>query len=399
MKISRKLLSLLLTITFLFTLAVPVFAKSQNTNTNVITTDDIKTAKGSLFQDSINSIMISPKDFGFTENEWKNAQIGSSFQFNDIDQNGNIEVNKNILYFPIFSSDKVIAILTLLKDDGYLSCSIGKCFSNNLNKCLEKYQNTKLALVANNCSLYAVTPINNYVEIFKGPFAKNSSSIKSANKKLLAFKDVAKTNNVISSESIKPIVTSELLENLNKRTINNGKAKNKSSGYPASKNLENYPVVNQRIGSKQYGMCWAATIASMIRFELPNNYPNLTAQNVCDTCGIGYDTGANSKNVPNYLEKYLPSIYAPTYYSSDLSKNDIMVIINNIDPAYLDWQSSDNGHATALCGYSDSGSTIRIMDPAQECYISVTKGWFSYKYTLGNEKFTWKQTVCLLYNL
>lgn len=164
------------------------------------------------------------------------------------------------------------------------------------------------------------------------------------------------------------------------------------------KYLSNYPIVHQRIGDKQYGMCWAATVASIVRFEGKSS--TLTAQQVCNRMGIGYNAGGTLENARAALASYLSSPYVPTIVNSTLSYSNIMTVIDNVDPAYMSCKNGDSGHAVALVGYNFTSSKkeIRIMDPAYECIKICTHSGLKWTFPFGKEKYTWKYTVRLLYS-
>lgn len=169
--------------------------------------------------------------------------------------------------------------------------------------------------------------------------------------------------------------------------------------------LSNYPIVNQKIGNTQYGLCWAATVASMCRFEKPSSYGSLTAQNVADYMGIGYDDGGTNDEARDALSHYLGSPYSPKI-TGVLSDDDIKTVIDNIDPAYMQnkrktgfWPWNYDYHAVALTGYSftTNGSTIQIMDPAYEMFKTATKSGSTWSFSFGETTFSWTKTVRLLY--
>lgn len=181
---------------------------------------------------------------------------------------------------------------------------------------------------------------------------------------------------------------------------NNMAAVTRASG---SSYLSSYPIVDQNVDGVQRGLCWAATVASMCRFEKPSTYGSLTAKQVADHMNIGYDKGGT--NAKSALSYYLGSPYVPTT-TSVLSDDAIKTVIDNVDPAYMRnkrktgfWPWSSDYHAVALTGYSftSSGSTIQIMDPAYEQFKTATKSGSSWSFAFGDTSFTWQDTVRLLY--
>lgn len=170
--------------------------------------------------------------------------------------------------------------------------------------------------------------------------------------------------------------------------------------------MSNYPIVDQKIDGVQYGLCWAATVASMCRFEKPSSCGSLTAKNVADYMQIGYNDGGTNSNAKKALKHYLGSPYSPTI-TGILSNDAIKTVINNVDPAYTQnkrktgfWPWNYDYHAVALTGYSftSNSSTIQIMDPAYEQFKTATKNNGTWSFAFGDTTFSWTKTVRLLYN-
>ena len=104
------------------------------------------------------------------------------------------------------------------------------------------------------------------------------------------------------------------------------------------------------------------------------------------------------------LSHYLGNPYSPSI-TSVLSTNDIYVIINNVDPAYTQCRRkvgflTYNYHAVALTGYSftSSKTTIRIMDPAYECFKTCTYADGDWTFAFGDYTYKWYKTIRLMYS-
>lgn len=169
--------------------------------------------------------------------------------------------------------------------------------------------------------------------------------------------------------------------------------------FTTSKNLTNYPVV----GQENKSLCWAACIASILRYETPSQYSWITASGVADINGIGHDTGATDSRVRTILDNMLPSGYAPTYYGNSLTFQEVMTAINNNDPIYMG--SFRQGiaigeHAVIACGYylNDATITVTIMNPGTERFelCDMTQSRPSYSYNDGT--YIWNSSIRLLYN-
>jgi hypothetical protein len=167
---------------------------------------------------------------------------------------------------------------------------------------------------------------------------------------------------------------------------------------PSSKYLSNYPIVAQG----NLPICWAATIASMVRFEKPSLFgSDLTGKSVCDAISHAY-VGGTWEDVMKGMKFYLKSPYLPTLLNSALSYSSVITVINNNDPALMGniEVGGPNVHHTALCGYimGKSSFTIRLMDPAYACFKLSTQTASGFTFTFGNLTFKWDKTVRLYYS-
>lgn len=373
----RKIISAILTISLLLSLGIPFVSAVDN---NTITEADINQALNSDVRNMWNAVLDSPEALGFTNEDVQNAYIGDSFQIVRNDDNVT-EIVNNIVYLPVISNQKIIALITLIKYDGVISCSIGKDFAPQLSDYLDG-RTSQVALFSNGTSIYGVTPSSEVTSVFNSP--ENTVKYQRSNSMPISYADIAKGNNVVSKEKLTE-ETYEIPEVLTRAA-------------DSYKYLTNFPIVFQ--GSLP--ICWAASSAAIIMFEKPS-VGELYATTVCNKIGHSYTKGTH-EDVIKALKAYLPSIYVPTSYNRPMNVSEVQVIINNIDPAYMsskDVNNSKIGHATSLCGYAWYGNTfqIRLMDSAYECFKFSTYSGNVFRFAFGNTQFEWKRTVRLLYNV
>lgn len=373
----RKIISAILTISLLLSLGIPFVSAVDN---NTITEADINQALNSDVRNMWNAVLDSPEALGFTNEDVQNAYIGDSFQIVRNDDNVT-EIVNNIVYLPVISNQKIIALITLIKYDGVISCSIGKDFAPQLSDYLDG-RTSQVALFSNGTSIYGVTPSSEVTSVFNSP--ENTVKYQRSNSMPISYADIAKGNNVVSKEKLTE-ETYEIPEVLTRAA-------------DSYKYLTNFPIVFQ--GS--LSICWAASSAAIIMFEKPS-VGELYATTVCNKIGHSYTKGTH-EDVIKALKAYLPSIYVPTSYNRPMNVSEVQVIINNIDPAYMsskDVNNSKIGHATSLCGYAWYGNTsqIRLMDSAYECFKFSTYSGNVFRFAFGNTQFEWKRTVRLLYNV
>lgn len=144
----------------------------------------------------------------------------------------------------------------------------------------------------------------------------------------------------------------------------------------------------------------------MLRWELPQYYESVSVTDVCDMLGHSY-TGEYFQNIPKHLTTLLCKYndnYIPTSYERSFTQDEVCVIINNEDPAYMSSyaQNGTGRHGTALCGYlifPNGAFAIRIMNPGTGEFQLSDYGYSStdFRYTYNGTYFIWDDSVRLLY--
>lgn len=342
-----------------------------------ITQQEIQEAFQTQAADMWHALQDSPEALGFTPEEVQEAYIGSSFTIVNR-EHGATETVDDILYFPVISDGHIIALLTLIKFDGMISCSIGKDFAPELSEYLEGAESNS-ALFSENGSIYAISPDLEISGIFHNE--ETSPAVRRSTVDNVSYEDINREDNVVSAV--------ELTEKTYR--FPNVVSSRAASSY---KYLTDFPIVFQG----NYDICWAATAAAIIIFEMPE-VRNLYATTLCDQIGHPYKEGTANDAI-RAMELYFPSTHILKWYNHAMAPNDVQVIINNIDPAYMSSKNVNGGlgHATALCGYAWYGSTfqIRLMEPDYECFRFSTYTNGKYRYTKGNSQYEWSGTVRIL---
>lgn len=375
-KVFKKLLAAFTVVSVI--VAVCNFSFVGAISDDSITQQEIQEVFQTEAADMWHALQDSPKALGFTSEEVQNAYIGSSFTIVNR-EDGATEIVDDILYFPVISGGDIIALLTLIKFDGMISCSIGKDFAPELSEYLEGAESNS-ALFSENGSIYAISPASEISGIFHNE--ETSPAVRRSTSDNVSYEDIEREDNVVS--------TAELTEET--YHFPNAVSSRAASSY---KYLTDFPIVFQ--GSLP--ICWAAATAAIIIFEMPE-VGNLYATTVCDKIGHPY-TGGTKDDVIKAMKAYFPSTHLPTAYNYAMSPNDVQVIINNVDPAYMTSfdVNGEGRHGTALCGYAWYGSTfqIRLMDSAYECFKFSTYTNGVYRFPFGNTQYEWDGTVRILY--
>lgn len=404
----KKISSFIISVMMIFSISSEAYA-TELTNQEITESDIISIIEndfGDLFTEVIEYREEYELDNFIDDSiDTKDIKILNEIDINDIsflnDSNASTQ-NYPVKHLPVTANNNIIMIFDIIKTENGYSTTLGTDFAPLLNKAKQD-GNTSINLYQDGLELYAYTDEKVYSQIGNSIQSRTSirqdvlndsiadNSLSNSDEYELVFSNDKYTqaaqhsicNTITSFEDIQPLSTSLTL---------------------GTKYLTNYPIVHQRIGNTQYGMCWAATVASMVRFEKPSTYGSLTAANVCNYMDIGYDEGGTIYESKSALKHYLGSPYAPTV-KSVLSFNDIQTVINNVDPAYMECRRKTGTlsyayHAVALTGYNFTKGylKIQIMDPAYECLKMCTYDGSNWNFAFGSYTYTWYRTIRLLYN-
>ena len=374
--ISRRIMSVIVVLALVF--SISSFGSASATSASTITSQEISTLMDGSLGDLLCTVKSSPDLLGLDSSKVSTAYLGNPFTIACV-EGDEIDSKTNINYIPLISEGEIIAIVTILKNGNEYDCSIGIDFADELDAYL-KSENNDVALVFNNYDLLAVDSSSNNEVLYNYPDEVSTYSLSAP----ISYSEVSLNTNVVDYSSL-------CNESYSLPNVPVSRAYNYFSSYP---------IVFQG----DLPICWAAVVASMVMYEMPSEYPELYATQVCNKIGHSYTGGSPSVDVVNALNAYLPDVYVPTYFSYAMSTSAVKTIIDNNDPAYMSSYRIDDSssrHGTALCGYSVSGSTfqIRLMDPAYECFKFSTYTNSVFRFAFGSQTYQWSATVRLLYNV
>lgn len=397
-----------------------IFANASSTSKNfgnVITQTDITNSLQNSIPKIVSNIIDSPESIGLSKTDIENAYIGEPFNISNLDSKND---DNAILYYPIVNNNEIITIITLIKHNGAVSCTAGKDFSVNLNNVRSSDSDNNIILFEKDANILAVSETNDVYVVFEDKDIESSNSktdfettdnleISDEQKLFLVgtndsniFETYKSDTNVIPSKI--PVI--QTLTSLSTSQTQQSEISPNNIHPRFDVELPDYPIVGQYIWLTQHGMCWASTMDSMLKYKFPNEFSDLTPQQICDDCGVGYDEGAYTYEVAGFLNRYLFDDPA-RYIGRPLSRPEVEYTIDNNNPAAVGAvctttdESSyyyQSGHMVALCGYDIFDDDVRIMDPAYECFK-----WTSfnsdgdYLFAFDDVMFKWTNTVVIYF--
>lgn len=156
-------------------------------------------------------------------------------------------------------------------------------------------------------------------------------------------------------------------------------------------------VLYNKKGQGNYGLCWAASVATICNYL---NGSNKTAKNVADKMHIGYNEGAGL-----YIAQQAMMAYGVIYNKFNnnaayrMSWSELKTNINGKYPVYVSAKSSKDGHAVVAYGFTVAAGTpyVALWNPGVNggkgdsisAAFSESRTAFAY----ANKTYVWKYSV------
>jgi hypothetical protein len=433
---------------------LPYDSVTASLNSNIVTDIDVNLAMQTSIPNMLYALVNMPEYLGFSIEEVADVKLGDCFYISNI-ENGIAVLNESIAYFPILSDDSVIAVISLIKYDGELNAKISKGFAPKLNSFLDDNADEDIVLVA--FAGESIAALSDDADFFQISGDDGNSSLERLSGQIeLASQDIFETisdnKNTIRREDLmsetvpaydiismhsdavsesaksyyidKAPISPELVEQgeveFGSEFAPSPNAGDTSSSEASSVELVDYGLLRldaynpgatavgdyldgyQIVGQGPTSLCWAATIASMVRWELPSSFPNLTAVQVSNAVNVGNNGSTTQINI-NALNFYLPTnVYEPTAVSRPLTQAEIQVVTSNEDPAIIGAYNGTFSHATALCGWltwTDGTFNVRSMNPGPAAFELTDRSFSSaFRYDYNSTWYTWVDTIRLFYD-
>lgn len=439
MKVLRSLVALAITSLMLVN-SVPVLggssvsSSSQDEDKDVVSVEDINTALQTGIPRAFEILHLEAKEFGITVDE--ELRLGEPIQIPHV-VNHRVEAVNEIVQFPILAKDKVVAFTTVCRVDGQLLFGdLNRSFVEEINALIKMDPQESYELYVTDENQVLAYTSNDAPLLLQGGKISSSSMMMQASTNGYEFNRsyTSLYTNRVSADMLKGKTISEqtlqdyfstdgLKEYISTET--NGEPYSEALSRPGhdlfdaltqaetfndmqailavsipSGGVGDYLDGYRTVAQGSYDICWAATVASMVRWHKPTVYPNLSATQVCTKIGHKYTSGSVNDTL-SALSSYLPiSTYSYKYLGDSMTRVQIREHINNEKPAAMfAWPAdvqpgSTIGHATALNGYltwSDGMFSPRYMNPGtntnEHCYLQKYGDDFFYQY--NSKRYKW----------
>ncbi len=341
--------------------------------------DEVSAYFNSVYKDTINAYIVN-SDFN-NDLTLNNIIIGEPF----IILNEELSDSSEIWYYPVYHNNAIQFLITIYRYQGKLYCGITQEYVLKLN---EINYNSGMKIIKGKENIYAVDD-NNRKYVLENNITDTDSTSETSE---------LKSNNLLKCNA-----------NYNSASGTSGRSGRFNPKGPVKKITNGYECDMTNCFVKQYGyeVCWAASMATMIRYLRPE-YGYIGAGDVAYTVGdaLGIDTSTDEGKVAcldgrnRYDIQFGFALYEIYYTVTErkLSYGELREEIENGSPiCMLSKLNEFYGHVTVIYGYYMYGSMryIEMWNPG-----NGEKQAFQYnldgtvRYVYHNDIYDWCDTIC-----
>lgn len=352
----RRLLSVVLALVLLSTVAVPAMASNV---------DQLETYSESVYSFVAEAVALdvehetsvlagyNPEDIYLGEVLSTYSMVGTYLEVADV------------MYVPVFSQGSLVAFAFVTMNNGEI---VGVELSSELVPELSIYSNNDICLIFGDASVYLFDDSNvTFLKSYEHLMQPNGQAV---SKQVIFSNEIERIEQAIENTTLstKTFSTQFSLNSFSEESKGEIASTAAVSSYPVSYNLNAYVVPQYN-----YGICWAAAVAG-IGYELTGVLKTAT-QVATWLHGSNFDQGANIAEAVLVLDGIYNISGLDVYYAPDFSliKSEIY---NNGHPIYTRfWEGSatnDAHHAVFIDGYTDyaSGSYIGCLFIGDSNHVS-----------------------------
>ena len=410
----KRVISCLLTITLLMSLFVNTYAagiSNVDAGKAIFLSDPIpqdaidyaKSQVGSHVNLLYRATMFRNDEVRTTSVSWENLYLGNGFYKYRLDENKNVYPEEDIC-FPVYNDTEIILCLLVYKTDkGDWSATCSPQYAKEFSSIkedgyiyIDQYDEM---FVCSDKGLKFICNADNTIDQneprqvpeleTQAVLSKKLRSLKKELQRRAYKSDALCKINLIPIESARPTKSggpNGFIENLPNRKIF----------------LLDYCTLPQTdLSGNQNGLCWAASVGTMIRYRTGNR--TLTQTKIADDYNVSYSTGVFGLNTPlKVLHDYGETQYQ--ILNAGLGTNvQIMHNINNQFPIYMDVGRKPiafERHALTIVGYWFDNGTMIIMywnSGTLSCETTSFLG-MNTEVTYNGHQWLWNKTIYIPLN-
>lgn len=364
------------------------YAKDENQDLIILSDEvpaEIEEYFGMMAPYIIYDVINNSSMYGVEIENIENICIGNAFIIYCLNSTNTSEVT---YYFPVLYNEDIIIFINVVKSNDELSIGASREFVDKIN---QLGRNSEYVFCSIQDNVYAINASNQMI-LLQGIEENMVSDEDSINYEefICDKKQVKITKEKDSVEFVIEKVFEMISQEQESNRLRLGFSEN--TYYVKKLDMTNRLVNQKDSNGVQRRMCWAASVATIVRYR--NNNTTLTATNVCDAMNIGYDEGGSVSDAAEALNNYNVKYYIQNYQSS---WDQVVDSINNQYPIHMSCATSDGSyrHAVTLMGYSSYGgvSLIYLWNPGSETIQSVSYSTNGSKFPYDGKTYIWERSA------
>lgn len=378
MKKKNRLLCVLLTFAMVFLMITPIYAATDATITGSIVPADAMVYANEHYREALEVIENYQDYYRVSASKLEDAKLGTAFVIYELDK----LVQDEIYYYPILDSqNNIILLMSVMGTTQGWSISISEEWVDGL----KELDNITSDIVFYKSGDNLCAEDENRTFIIAGEIDSNIGAFQYEN-----YQRKRQNISDINERFVKVDTNNIEITEANQYDMY-------TPGFSTSTSSSKICLLNNPVGQGNYGLCWAASVATICNYLKDTA---VTAKNVADTMGIGYDEGAGLGEAQQALKMYGISYNNLLESTADrMSWSNLQTNINNKYPVYVSAKTSGSGHAVTAYGYSVAAGTNYVVlwnsgtNGGTGASVTATFKSSGTTFAYNNSTYTWAYSI------
>ena len=371
----RSLFCILLSFILVFQTGILTHAASDVAVTGHVVPIDAETYANAHYREALEVIKQYQQYYQVSNTELEDAKLGIPFVIYEPEK----PVQDEIYYYPILDAqDNVILIMSIMGTTKGWNLSVSEEWVDSLKKVGSITSDFIFYKLGDN--LYAENAQRRLIISGQIGSKANISSFQYE-----TFQNKKRSISEINTRFVK-------VDTQNIKITKSNQYDTYAPDFSTSTSSSKICALYNEQGQGPYGLFWAASVATICNYLMGTN---LTAINIADRMGIGYDDGGGLNDAQLALKSY------GLLYNNVLDAQNRMSWSNlksNIDykyPVYVSAKTPDSGHAVTAYGYLVAAGTnyVVLWNSGTESSITATFKSSGTTFTYNNDTYTWTYSI------
>ena len=345
--------------------------------------DEVLSYADRIYQDLAMSVDRSEELYDVSLGTVEHLELGKPFVIYDVNRK---DTSSNIYYFPVIENETIVLELAVYPINGSYCASMSKGMADQLEKA-DYLNNDEMIFYYTRDAIFCETESDIHRMV------RNDNPLTDIKEEELQNYNVFQE---LSYDEKKNIIDNEKkqIKTVQKTIEQWGEEKETANGFSQK---DTYGVKlnmnNCTVSQYNYNTCWAASVATAVRYITGNR--TVTATAVCDKMGIDYMTGGSISEKQTALRLYGIN-YTKLVYKQ-LSFDEVKVNITQQSPILISafGNATGGGHSLTITGYTTYGAVkqIQVWNSATGEYQTTVYNESGSGFPMNGQSYIWKYSL------